>query len=148
MVDDPPHLKRDGGFVRAGYHADLDAPIALRDNSRSVLAQLEARYVDETGIKTLKIRHNNILGYFVEVTQLNAKPLQSPPLSDVFRHRQTMANAVRFSTAELLEAEGRIASASERALNLEQEIFADLVRQVQDAQATSATLPRRLPNST
>ncbi len=134
LVDDPPHLRRDGGFVRKGYSASLDAALTLRDDSRSVLARLEARYVDESGIKTLRVRHNNILGYFVEVTQLNAKPLQSPPLSDVFRHRQTMANAVRFSTAELLEAEGLIASASERALNLEQEIFADLVRHVTEAE--------------
>lgn len=130
IVDEPPHLRRDGGFVRAGYNADFDAALALRDNSRSVLAQLEARYVDETGVKTLKVRHNNILGYFVEVTQLNAKPLLSPPHDAVFRHRQTMANAVRFSTAELLEAEGKIASAAERALNLEQEIFADLTAQI------------------
>jgi DNA mismatch repair protein MutS len=135
LVDDPPHLRRDGGFVRPGCNADLDAARALRDDSRSVLARLEARYIEETGIKTLKIRHNNILGYYVEVTQLNAKPLQSPPLNDVFRHRQSMANAMRFSTAELLEAEGMIASASERALNLEQDIFADLTRQVSAAEA-------------
>jgi DNA mismatch repair protein MutS len=130
IVDEPPHLKRDGNFIRKGYSKDLDAAVALRDNSRSVLAELEARYVEQTGVKALKIRHNNILGYFVEVTQLNAKPLQSPPLNEQFRHRQTMANAVRFSTAELLEAEGRIASAAERALNLEQEIFAHLVDQI------------------
>ena len=136
LVDEPPHLRRDGGFVRPGYSADLDAALALRDDSRSVLARLEARYVAESGVKTLKVRHNNILGYFVEVTQLNAKPLQSPPLSDIFRHRQTMANAVRFSTPELLEAEGQIASASERALNLEQEIFTDLVDQVSQAEST------------
>jgi DNA mismatch repair protein MutS len=134
IVDEPPHQRRDGGFVRKGYSTSLDEALALRDDSRSVLARLEARYVEDSGIKTLKVRHNNILGYFVEVTQLNAKPLQSPPLNDVFRHRQTMANAVRFSTAELLEAEGLIASASERALNLEQEIFADLVRQVAESE--------------
>ena len=130
VTDDPPHLKRDGGFVRDGYNANLDAVRRLRDDSRSVMARLEARYVDETGIKTLKVRHNNILGFYVEVTQLNAKPLLSPPLSDTFRHRQTMANAVRFSTSELLEIEGQIASASERALNLELEIFADLADRI------------------
>ena len=92
------------------------------------MAELEARYIAETGIKALRIRHNNILGFYIEVTQLNAKPLLSPPLSEKFRHRQTMANAVRFATAELLETEGRIASASERALNLEQEIFTDLAQ--------------------
>jgi DNA mismatch repair protein MutS len=100
-----------------------------------VMAEHEARYIDETGIKSLRVRHNNILGFFIEVTQINAKPLLSPPLSEKFRHRQTMANAVRFATAELLETEGMIASASERALNLEQEIFADLAQDVASAGA-------------
>ena len=126
LVDDPPHLKRDGGFVRAGYHLDLDTALKLRDDSRGFMAALEARYAEETSIKGLKIRHNNILGFFVEVTQLNAKPLLVPPLSETFRHRQTMANAARFSTPELIDIEGQIASATERALNLEQEIFAGL----------------------
>ena len=134
IIDEPPYLRRDGGFVRPGYHADLDAAIALRDNSREVLARLEARYVEETGIRQLKIRHNNILGYYVEVTQLNAKPLQTPPFDTIFRHRQSMANAMRFSTAELLEAEGQIASASERALQIEQDVFNDLSRQILESQ--------------
>ena len=138
IIDEPPYLRRDGDFVRARYNPDLDAAIALRDNSRDVLARLEARYVEETGIKQLKIRHNNILGYYVEVTQLNAKPLQTPPFDSIFRHRQSMANAMRFSTAELLEAEGQIASASERALQLEQEVFNDLVHQIAEAQTAVA----------
>ncbi|MGE0054317.1 MAG: DNA mismatch repair protein MutS [Hyphomicrobium sp.] len=126
LGEDLPHLKRDGGFIRAGYSADLDKARALRDDSRLVMAGLEARYIEDTGIKTLKVRHNNILGFFIEVTQLNAKPLLSVPLNEIFRHRQTMANAVRFTTTELVEIEGQIASASERALNLEQDIFAEL----------------------
>ncbi len=126
LADDPPHLKRDGGFVRRGYRAELDQLLALRDESRTVMASLETRYAEATGIRTLKVRHNNILGYFVEVSQGNARPLLSPPLSDTFRHRQTMANAVRFSTAELVETEGRIASAAERALATELEIFNEL----------------------
>ena len=136
LVDDPPLLRRDGGFVREGYNADLDAARALRNDSRKVMAELEARYIAETGIKALRIRHNNILGFYIEVSQLNAKPLLSPPLSETFRHRQTMANAVRFATAELLETEGRIASASERALNLEQEIFTDLAQTIAAAGST------------
>ena len=91
---------------------------------------LEQRYSETSGVKSLKVRHNNILGFYIEVTQANAKPLLSPPLSDTFRHRQTMANAVRFTTAELVEIEGRIASAGERALALEQEIFAELANAV------------------
>ncbi|WP_072396032.1 DNA mismatch repair protein MutS [Hyphomicrobium sp. CS1GBMeth3] len=130
LVDEPPHLRRDGGFVRRGFRPALDDAIALRDNCRRVMAELEGRYVEETGIKTLKIRHNNILGYFIEVTQANAKPLSEPPLSDIFRHRQTMANAMRFTTVELSEIEGRIASAAERALSIEQEIFNELAAAV------------------
>ncbi len=133
LIDDPPVQRRDGGFVKPGYSAELDAAHRLRDDSRSVMAALEARYGEETGIKTLKIRHNNILGFFVEVTQLNAKPLLSEPLAQTFRHRQSMANAVRFSTAELLEAEGLIASATERALSLEQDIFAELSARISGA---------------
>jgi DNA mismatch repair protein MutS len=131
LVDDPPHLKRDGGFVRQGYRTELDEARRLKEDGRGVMAGLEARYVERTGVKSLKVRHNNILGYFIEVTQGNAKPLLEPPLSDDFRHRQTMANAVRFSTAELVDIEGRIASASERALSLEQEIFAELAAAVE-----------------
>ncbi len=130
LVDEPPLLRRDGGFVRAGYRPELDEATQLADNSRKVMAALETRYIEESGVKTLKVRHNNILGYFVEVTQLNAKPLLSQPLSDTFRHRQTMANAVRFTTVELVEIEGRIASAGERALALEQEIFTELASAV------------------
>lgn len=126
LVEDPPHLRRDGGFVRLGFRAALDEARQLRDDSRRVMAALEARYIDETGVKSLKIRHNNILGYFIEVTQANAKPLTEPPLLDTFRHRQSMANAMRFTTAELAETEGRIASAAERALAIEQDIFAEL----------------------
>jgi DNA mismatch repair protein MutS len=126
LVDDPPHLRRDGGFVRPGFRAGLDEAQKLRDDSRRVMAELEARYVELSGVKTLKIRHNNILGYFIEVTQANAKSLTEAPLSETFRHRQTMANAVRFTTQELSEIEGRIASAADRALAIEQEIFAEL----------------------
>ncbi len=131
LVDDPPHLKRDGGFVRPGYRPELDEARRLKEDGRGVMAGLEAQYVERTGVKSLKVRHNNILGYYIEVTQGNAKPLLEPPLSDEFRHRQTMANAVRFSTAELIGIEGRIASASERALSLEQEIFAELAAAIE-----------------
>ncbi len=126
LVDDPPHLKRDGGFVRPGYREALDTARQLKDDSRQFIAALEAKYVEITGVKTLKIRHNNILGYFIEVTALNAKALTAPPLDDLFRHRQSMANAMRFTTPELAETEGRIASAGQRALSIEEEIFQEL----------------------
>jgi DNA mismatch repair protein MutS len=132
LVEDLPHMKRDGGFVRSGYSEALDAARQMRDDSRQVVAGLEGKYVEQTGIKTLKVRHNNILGYFIEVTALNARALTSPPLSDVFRHRQSMANAMRFTTLELAEVEGRIASAGERALALEEEIFQALAAAVSE----------------
>ena len=103
------------------------------------MAALEARYVEETGVKSLKVRHNNILGFFIEVTQTNARPLTVEPLSATFRHRQTMANAMRFTTDELVDIEGRIASAAERALALEQDIFNELAAAIASAeQALSA----------
>jgi DNA mismatch repair protein MutS len=116
--------------VRPSFRAELDEALQLRDDSRRLMARLEARYVETTGVKSLKVRHNNILGYFIEVGQANAKPLLSAPLSETFRHRQTMASAVRFTTGELAEAEGRIASAAERALAIEQEVFAELAQRV------------------
>jgi DNA mismatch repair protein MutS len=131
LVDDPPHLRRDGGFVCQGYRAELDEARQLKEDGRGVMAGLEAKYVERTGVKSLKVRHNNILGFYIEVTQGNAKPLLEGPLSGEFRHRQTMANAVRFSTAELVDIEGRIASATERALNLEQEIFTELAAAIE-----------------
>jgi len=126
LIDDPPHVKKDGGFVRPGFRRDLDDVLQLRDDSRRVMANLEARYIETTGVKSLKVRHNNILGFFIEVTALNARPLQSPPHDAIFRHRQTMANAMRFTSAELEEAEGRIASAAESAFAIELEVFAAL----------------------
>ncbi len=131
LVDDPPHLRRDGGFVREGHRPELDEARRLKEDSRSVMAGLEAKYIERTGVKSLKVRHNNILGFFIEVTQANAKPLLEGKLTAEFRHRQTMANAVRFSTPELAETEGRIASATERALSLEQEVFAELAEAVE-----------------
>jgi DNA mismatch repair protein MutS len=131
LVDDPPHLRRDGGFVREGFKPELDEARRLKEDSRGVMAGLEATYIERTGVKSLKVRHNNILGFYIEVTQANAKPLLEGQLAGEFRHRQTMANAVRFSTPELIETEGRIASATERALSLEQEVFTELSEAVQ-----------------
>ena len=130
LVDAPPPHRRDGGFVREGYRADLDEARRLKEDSRQVMAQLEARYVADTGIKSLKIRHNNVLGYYIEVSASAAGPLMTEPFSDQFRHRQTLANAVRFTTQELGETEGRIASAAERALAIEQEVFVELARAI------------------
>src|SRR6516225_9602887 len=123
LAEQLPLVKRDGGFVRAGYEPALDEVRSLRDASRLVVAAMQARYADDTGIKGLKIRHNNVLGYFVEVTAQHGDKLMSPPLNATFIHRQTLAGQVRFTTSELGETEAKIANAGERALNLELEIF-------------------------
>jgi DNA mismatch repair protein MutS len=123
---DVPVQRRDGGFVRAGHRADLDEARMLRDDGRRLMAALEAKYIDATGLRSLKVRHNNILGFYIEVPAAAAKPLTSEPLAATFRHRQTMAGAVRFTTAELTEAERRILASGERALAIEQEVFAEL----------------------
>lgn len=132
IVDEPPPNRRDGGFIRPGYDIDLDQNRALRDESRRVVAALEKRYCEETGIRSLKIRHNAVLGYFVEVTAQNADRLREDPFAGTFVHRQTMAGAVRFTSVELGELESRIASAGERALALEQQLFDRLAAAVVD----------------
>ncbi|MEJ1159668.1 DNA mismatch repair protein MutS [Prosthecomicrobium sp. N25] len=126
LADDLPLVRRDGGFVRAGYAAALDECRELSADSRRLIARLEADYQAETGIRSLKIRHNNVLGFFVDTTPAHAEKLMGPPLSARFIHRQTLANAVRFTTVELADLEARIASAGERALGLESQIFETL----------------------
>ncbi|MGB8816534.1 MAG: DNA mismatch repair protein MutS [Rhizobiaceae bacterium] len=124
LDDELPLLKRDGGFVRAGFNADLDALRDLRDRSRRVIAAMEGAFQDETGVRSLKIRHNNILGYYIEVTANNAGPMNGTPEARArFIHRQTMANAMRFTTTELADLEVKIASAADKALAIELGVF-------------------------
>jgi DNA mismatch repair protein MutS len=122
LAEDPPALARDGGFVAPGVSGDLDAARALRDDSRRVVAALETRLAAESGV-AVKIRHNAVLGYFVEATARQAEPLFQPPLSAIFIHRQTLANQARFTTLELADLDARIARAGEQALGLEGAIF-------------------------
>ncbi len=130
LADTLPLNARDGNFIRDGASNDLDEHRRLRDGSRQVIAGLQATYAEATGIKSLKVRHNNVLGYFVEVTALHGPVLTKPPHAELFIHRQTLANVVRFSTPELAELEARITQAADRALALELEIFATLVQDV------------------
>ncbi len=116
---------RDGGFIAADYSPELDRLRLTRDDSRRLVAELQATYAAETGVVAIKIRHNNVLGYYIEVTAANA-----PKLGSSFIHRQTMANAMRFTTVELSDLEAKIASAAERAIALEMKLFADLVGEV------------------
>jgi DNA mismatch repair protein MutS len=119
---DLPAQARDGGFVAAGVSRELDEARALRDDSRRVVAALEARLAAESGV-ALKIRHNAVLGYFVDVTAKQGEALLRPPLSAVFIHRQTLANQVRFTTIELAELDTAIARAADHALALELAVF-------------------------
>jgi DNA mismatch repair protein MutS len=119
---DLPAQTRDGGFVAAEVSPDLDRARALRDDSRRVIAALEARLAAESGV-ALKIRHNGVLGYFVEASAKQAEPLFQPPLSALFIHRQTLASQVRFTTVDLAELDARIARAADQALALELSVF-------------------------
>ena len=102
----------------------------MRDESRRVIASLQARYADKSGIRALKIRHNNVLGYFIEVTAQHGDKLMAAPLNATFIHRQTLAGQVRFTTTELADLEAKIANAAGRALAIELEIFDRLTAQV------------------
>lgn len=131
LAEELPLLKRDGGFVREGASAELDEMRALRDQSRRVVAGLQLQYCEETGIKSLKIKHNNVLGYFIEVTAGNAGSMTDTDAGRArFIHRQTMANAMRFTTTELAEFETKIANAADRALAIEVETFEAMTREV------------------
>ncbi|MFN3889457.1 MAG: DNA mismatch repair protein MutS [Beijerinckiaceae bacterium] len=131
LADELPLLRRDGGFVRQGFDATLDETRALRDETRRVVASLQARYCDLAETRQLKIKHNNFLGWFIETPQAQGERLLQPPFNAHFIHRQTMAGAMRFSTTELGDLEARIASAADRALSIESAIFDDLCGRAQ-----------------
>ncbi len=120
-----PLAARDGGFIAAGYAGELDETRALRDDSRRLIAELQGRYQQETGVGALKLRHNNVIGYYVEVPAAHA-----PRLGPAFRHRQTMAGAMRFTTDELAGIESRIVGAADKALALELALLDDLIAEV------------------
>ena len=139
---DLPPLARDGGFIAAGYDAALDELIALRDESRKLIAGLQAKYADASGIGVLKIKHNNVIGYHIEMPAKQGEKLVDDMRGRqdaTFIHRQTMANAMRFTTVELSELEDRIRSAADKALALELTLFNDLVAELVARAAEIAT---------
>jgi DNA mismatch repair protein MutS len=139
LAEDLPLLRRDGGFVRAGFDPALDELRELQQDSRRFIAALQARYAAETGCRTLRVKHNHMIGYFVEVPQNVGEDLLKAPWKDVFVHRQTMAGAMRFSTVELGELEAKIASAADRALKIELALFDEMSRRlVEQASAIAA----------
>jgi DNA mismatch repair protein MutS len=123
LVGDVPVSPREGGFVAQGFDPALDEVRTLREDARGVIARLQADYAARTDISSLRIKHNNVLGYFIEVTGKNGDALMKPPHAATFIHRQTMASAARFSTPELSELEARISRAEGEAVGRELDIF-------------------------
>jgi len=142
LVDEPPLFARDGGFIRTGHKAELDEQRTLRDDSRKTIAGLEARYRAAANVATLKIRHNNMIGYHIEVTATHADRLDLAALG--FTRRQSMSNATRFSTAELADLETRIGRAADQALAMEMVLFDGLLGEAMAASVAVAAAGRAL----
>ena len=144
LVASPPTERGQGGFIATGYDAALDELRVISGNARKAIAALEAKYRDETGVAALKIKHNNVLGYFIEVPQRHADKLMEPESG--FSHRQTMAGAMRFNALALHEEAGRITEAGAHALAAEDAHFEALVAEAVAARraiaATAAALAR------
>ncbi len=144
LVAEPPLLARDGGFIAPDYDPELDEARRLRDEGRGVIAAMQADFITETGIQSLKIKHNNVLGYFIETTSTHAEKMLSPPLSERFIHRQTTAGQVRFTTVELSEMETRILNAGAHALEIEKRHFETLCQAIIDCAGPIGAAARAL----
>ena len=142
LVAELPLFARDGGFIASGYDADLDETRALRDEGRSVIAQMERDFVNQTGIQSLKIKHNNVLGYFIETTAAHADKMMARP--DMFIHRQTTANQVRFTTVDLSALETKILNAGARAQELEMQYFRQIKDEIVNHSAVISQITRAI----
>ncbi|MCM2561963.1 DNA mismatch repair protein MutS [Lutimaribacter sp. EGI FJ00015] len=141
LIAEPPLLARDGGFIAAGYDDELDEMRQLRDEGRGVIAKMQSEYQAATGIASLKVKHNNVLGYFVEVTATHADKMHA---DERFKHRQTTANQVRFTTVELSEMETRILNAGGRAIEIEKWLYDRLKSEILSHAAEVAQAARAL----
>ena len=144
LIAEPPLLARDGGFVAEGFNADLDEARKLRDEGRSVIATMQAEYAALSGIGSIKIKHNNVLGYFVETPASHADKMLAEPLNETFIHRQTTANQVRFTTVPLSEMETKILNAGGRALDIEKDVFTLLRTTIMEKAAQIAQAAKAL----
>lgn len=125
-------LAREGGYIADGYHSKLDEMRGLRDNGNEQIIRLREQYRHETEVSTLKIIHNNVLGYFVEVT-----PSNSDKITDTkFIHRQTLGSAVRYTTEELRNLENNILGARDHVLRLEMMLFEELRLEIEKSADT------------
>ena len=122
-----PLLARDGDFIKAGYSPELDAVRDLKNKGHNYILNLQSKYAEQTGIEHLKIKYNNVIGYFIEIPNKEAAQVLGNP---EFIHRQSVLNAARFTTVELTELENQIRGAAEKALALELAVFDDLVHSV------------------
>ena len=142
LIAEPPLLARDGGYIAPGYDAELDETRALRDEGRGVIARMQAEYIQTTGIPSLKIKHNNVLGYFIETTTTHEDHMRAMP--QIFIHRQTTAGQVRFTTLALSDLETRILNSANHALEIEKRHYSSLKAQILDASAPIALAARAL----
>ncbi|MCB6178005.1 DNA mismatch repair protein MutS [Rhodobacter sp. Har01] len=142
LVAEPPLFTRDGGYIAPGFDAELDETRSLRDEGRGVIGRMQADYVERTGVQSLKIKHNNVLGYFVEVTTTHEDRIRSFP--DLFIHRQTTAGQVRFTTLALSELETRILNAGNHAIEIEKRHYEGLRAAVLSAAGPIGTAARAL----
>ncbi|MFY9725234.1 MAG: DNA mismatch repair protein MutS [Bryobacteraceae bacterium] len=135
IADEPPLNVADGGAIRTGFHAELDELRDLKQNGQRYIAQIESRERQRTGIGSLKVRFNNVFGYYIEITRAN----QHLAPAD-YERKQTLANAERFTTPELKEYEHKVLDAEEKILSLEKDLFTDVRRRAgAEAQRIRAT---------
>lgn len=127
LAEDLPLLARDGGFIKPGYYPPLDEIKHIKNDSHKLLADLQLKYAEETGIAQLKIKYNNVIGYFIETPVKFATEMLE---NKQFIHRQSVLNATRFTTVELTELENKIRGAEDKALAIELELFNKLVDDV------------------
>ena len=142
LVAEPPLLARDGGFIATGFHEQLDEARKLRDEGRSIIASKQQDYITQSGVSSLKIKHNNVLGYFIETPATHADKMMSPEMSETFIHRQTTANQVRFTTVELSELETKILNSANHALEIEKHLFETLRSSILEVSAEIAQTSR------
>ena len=139
IADDPPVSLSDGGVIRAGVDAELDELRELSRSGRQALAAIEERERQRTGITSLKVRFNNVFGYYIEVTKANTKAVPAD-----YERKQTLVNAERFTTPELKEYETKILTAQERSGEIERRLFSELRRRLLDAAGRMRETARRV----
>ncbi|MBD5391862.1 DNA mismatch repair protein MutS [bacterium] len=130
LSDEMPTFFRDGGVIRDGFDVALDNMRSLAHGAKETIAQLQSEYANATGVSTLKIKYNNILGYFIEVPNAKADVLMKPESG--FIHRQTMANVMRFTTPRLIDLDNDVRSAADRAAGIEDEIIKSFIESIRE----------------